>query len=253
MGEFGADRRMGAPALSRRGRPTTTGARMCNLYSMTKSREAAVANARAMRDRTGNQPPLPAIFPDQDAPVVRTAKDGVREMLNMRWGFPPPASAKRPVTNIRNLESNFWRPWMAPRFRCVVPVTSFCEYTDSAPKVAHWFALNEERPLFFFAGLWRPWDGARGKEEGRHRLFAIITTAANALVAPIHAKAMPVMLAEPDVDAWLEAPEEEALALAKPFDAARMKIVLSGPREDTGDLNGDHSDTGKPGTQGTLL
>jgi len=43
---------------------------MCNLYSMTKSREAAVAYTRAMRDRTGNQPPLPAIFPDQLAPVV---------------------------------------------------------------------------------------------------------------------------------------------------------------------------------------
>lgn len=222
---------------------------MCNLYSMTKSREALVAITRAMRDQTGNQPPLPAIFPDQLAPVVRTAKDGAREVINMRWGFPPPPSAgARPVTNIRNLTSSFWRGWMKPDFRCLVPVTSFCEYTDTSPKIAHWFALNEERSLFFFAGLWRPWEGVRGKEDGKHRLFAIITTEANELVAPIHAKAMPVMLTEGDIEPWLTAPEDEALALAKPFPAPGMRIVLSGPREDSGNLNGDQS-----GVQGSLL
>jgi len=222
---------------------------MCNL----KSREAIVAITRAMRDRTGNQPPLPAIFPDQMAPVVRTAKDGVREMLNMRWGFPPPASAgKRPVTNIRNLNSNFWRAWMKPAFRCLAPVTSFVEYSDTTPKVAHWFALDEARPLFFFAGLWRPWEGTRGKEDGKHRLFAIITTDANDLTRPIHAQAMPAMLTADQVDTWLEAPEEEALALVKPFPATHMRRVLAGPREDTGELNGDLSDT-KSDTGGTLL
>jgi putative SOS response-associated peptidase YedK len=206
---------------------------MCNLYSMTKSREAVVAFTRAMRDKTGNQPPLPAIFPDQLAPVVRTARDGVREVATMRWGFPPPpAAGKRPVTNIRNLNSSYWRAWMAPEFRCLVPATSFCEYTDASPKVAHWFALSEERPLFCFAGLWRPWTGLRGKEEAEHHLFAFLTTEANALVRPIHAKAMPVLLTGDEIETWLEAPEKEALALAKPFPPQRMKIVLSGPRED---------------------
>lgn len=150
---------------------------MCNLYSMTKSREAVTAFTRAMADRTANQPPLSAIFPDQFAPVVRTAGDGVREMLNMRWGFPPPAGAgKRPGTNVRNLASRYWRDWLDdPRFRCIVPATSFVEYTDTQPKVAHWFALgsevDEERPLFCFAGIWRPWTGARGKQEGEHPLL----------------------------------------------------------------------------------
>lgn len=208
---------------------------MCNLYSMTKSREAVVAFTRAMRDQTGNQPPLPAIFPDQMAPVARTAADGVREVLNMRWGFPPPPSGGRPVTNIRNLNSSFWRGWMAPKFRCIVPVSSFCEYTDTHPKIAHWFALDDDRPLFAFAGLWRPWTGLRGKEQGEHLLFAFLTTEPNELVRPIHAKAMPVMLTGGEIDAWLEAPEREALELAKPFAADRMKIVLSGPREDAGE------------------
>jgi putative SOS response-associated peptidase YedK len=228
---------------------------MCNLYSMTKSREALVAITRSMRDSTANQPPLPAIFPDQLAPVVRTAEDGVREVRNMRWGFPPPPNAgPRPVTNIRNLNSSYWRAWTNPEHRCLAPVTSFVEYTDTSPKIAHWFALAPERPLFFFAGLWRPWRGVRGKEDGEHNLFAILTTAPNELVAPVHAKAMPVMLTAAEIDVWLNAPAEDALALAKPFPAAAMRIVLSGPREDHGDLNGDHTGAqNQAGAQGTLL
>jgi putative SOS response-associated peptidase YedK len=206
---------------------------MCNLYSMTKSREALTAYARAMRDHTANQPPLPAIFPDQLAPVVRTGKDGAREVVTMRWGFPPPPSGKRPVTNIRNLASPYWRGWLdQSRFRCLVPATSFVEYTDATPKVAHWFALGAERPLFCFAGIWRPWTGVRGKEDGEHMLFSILTTDANELTGPIHAAAMPVMLTGDDLETWLHGSPEEARALAKPFPAERMQIVLSGPRAD---------------------
>lgn len=202
---------------------------------MTKSREALVAYTRAMRDRTGNQPPLPDIFPDQLAPVVRTAKDGVREVVTMRWGFPPPATGKRPVTNVRNLNSAYWRGWLdKPEFRCLAPATSFVEYTDTLPKVAHWFALGPDRPLFCFAGIWRPWTGVRGKEEAEHLLFSILTTDANELTSPIHAAAMPVMLTGDDLDVWLQGTPQEARALAKPFPSERMKIVLSGPRADPG-------------------
>lgn len=203
---------------------------------MTKSREALAAYTRAMRDRTANQPPLPAIFPGQLAPVVGLSKDGVREVVTMRWGFPPAGGSKRPVTNVRNLTSSYWRGWLEkPRFRCVVPATSFVEYTDSAPKVAHWFALGDERPLFCFAGIWRPWTGVRGKEDGTHLLFAILTTEANALTGPIHAEAMPVILTGDEIDTWLEGPVDEAVKLARPFPPERMKIVLSGPREDLGE------------------
>ncbi len=206
---------------------------MCNLYSMTKSREALVAYTRAMRDRTGNQPPLPAIFPDQLAPVVATSKEGLREVVTMRWGFPPAGGGARPVTNVRNLNSSYWRGWLEqPRFRCLVPATSFVEYTDTQPKMAHWFALADERPLFCFAGLWRPWTGVRGKEDGAHLLFAILTTEANALIKPVHAAAMPVMLTGDDIETWLKGSTEEAAAMARPFPAERMKLVLSGPRED---------------------
>jgi putative SOS response-associated peptidase YedK len=99
--------------------------------------------------------------------------------------------------------------------------------------------LNDERPLFAFAGLWRPWRGVRAKEEGDHLLFAFLTTEPNDLIRPIHAKAMPVMLTEDQIGTWLEAPEAEALALALPFPSNAMTIVASGPREDSGALHGN--------------
>src|ERR1019366_3009019 len=100
---------------------------------------------------------------------VRIDPDGQRAIEMMRWGFPPPPKlGTRPVTNVRNLESSYWHPWLTRAFRCLVPATSFCEYTDSPPKVPHWFALGEDRPLFAFAGIWRPWTGERKKETREH-------------------------------------------------------------------------------------
>lgn len=63
---------------------------MCNLYSITSAREAIRALFRVSQDHTANQSPLPVVFPDQLAPVIRQDRDGARVMLAMRWGFPPP-------------------------------------------------------------------------------------------------------------------------------------------------------------------
>ena len=134
---------------------------------------------------------------------------------------------------MRNTASSYWRPWLKPEFRCLVPATSFCEYTDSQPKVPHWFALGDDRPLFAFPGIWRPWAGERKKETREHLLFSFLTTAPNAIVEPIHAKAMPVMLTTAtEFDTWLSAEPEEALKLQRPLPADRLKIVAKGERKD---------------------
>jgi putative SOS response-associated peptidase YedK len=178
---------------------------------MTTTQEAMRRLARVMRDSLGNLPSLPGIFPDQLAPVVRVDKDGERALEMMRWGFPPPPKwGTQPVTNTRNTKSPYWGAWLKPAFRCLVPATSFCEYTDSQPKIPHWFALGADRPLFAFAGIWRSWTGARGTKAERtaalaetaseareHLLFSFLTTETNDMVRPIHAKAMPVMLTTP--------------------------------------------------------
>jgi putative SOS response-associated peptidase YedK len=201
---------------------------------MTRSRDGVRALMGAMTDRTANQPPLPAIFPDQLAPVVRAGRDGERVMEAMRWGFPsPPNLGNRPVTNVRNLASSYWRGWLKPEFRCLVPATSFCEYDEQHAKRPTWFALGADRPLFAFAGIWRPWTGIRKGEAGEHLLFAFLTCEANDVVRPVHAKAMPVVLTDPtEWDQWLAAETVEAVKLQRPLPAERLQIVATGARQD---------------------
>ena len=72
---------------------------MCNLYSMTKGQQAIRDLTRAMTDRTGNLPPLPGIFPDYQAPIVRNQAGG-RELTLARWGMPSPVFALKGATPI---------------------------------------------------------------------------------------------------------------------------------------------------------
>jgi putative SOS response-associated peptidase YedK len=72
--------------------------------------------------------------------------------------------------------------------------------------------------------------------EGEHELFGFLTTEANAIVAPIHPKAMPVILRSAEkADRWLEADTPVALALQRPLPDTAFKIVAKGEKED-GDL-----------------
>jgi putative SOS response-associated peptidase YedK len=76
---------------------------MCNLYSVTTNQEAIRALFRVINRYVGNLPPMPGVFPDYPAPVVRNMDAGRREMVLMRWGMPPPPrTGGPPVTNIRN-------------------------------------------------------------------------------------------------------------------------------------------------------
>src|SRR3954451_12775029 len=102
---------------------------MCNLYSVTKGQQAIREFTRATGDTTGNLPPMPAVFPDYAVPVVRNLAEGERELTFMRWGFPPPPNlGSQPVTNVRNAKSPYWRGWLKPEWRVVVPATSFSEF-----------------------------------------------------------------------------------------------------------------------------
>jgi putative SOS response-associated peptidase YedK len=197
---------------------------MCNLYSLSKGQQAIRDLASAMRDLAGNLPILPGIFPDYRAPIVRNAPDGVRELAMARWGMPSPIFALKGrnsdpgVTNVRNATSPHWRRWLGIENRCVVPFTSFFENellpNGSRPSV--WFAFDETRPLAFFAGIWTRWTSVRKVKEGEttNDLFAFLTTDPNAVIAPIHAKAMPVILTRSDeLETWLKAPIGEAALL----------------------------------------
>lgn len=122
--------------------------------------------------------------------------------------------------------------------RCVVPFTSFSENEvladGSRPPV--WFALSEERPLAFFAGIWTPkWTSARKVKEGKttNDLFAFLTTEPNREIGAIHPKAMPVILTTPEeIETWMTAPTDEAMKLQRPLQDGSLVIVARGSKKD---------------------
>ena len=101
---------------------------MCNLYSITANQAAIIALFRVINRYVGNLAPMPGVFPDYPAPVIRNTETG-RELAMMRWGMPPPPKSPwPPVTNIRNTSSPHWRDWLRPDNRCLVPFNSFAVY-----------------------------------------------------------------------------------------------------------------------------
>jgi len=173
---------------------------------------------------------LPDVFPDREGMVIHLV-DGEPVVDAMRWGFPPPPNAGAYyVTNVRNVASGFWKPWLKVEHRCIVPAAQFAEPDPEKPKprAERWFARSDGAPMFF-AGIWRTWDGDRGPKSkpvsGPHKIFSFLTCPPNGVVEPIHPKAMPVILQPEDVMTWLTADPKDALKLQKPLADEALSLL----------------------------
>lgn len=182
---------------------------VCNLYSNTTTQEAMRRLFPGLNDRAGNLSPG-EVYPDQLAAIIRQDEAGLA-LVKARWGMPSPQFALKTerdpgVTNVRNLSSSHWRRWLGAEHRCLVPLTSFAEPRGKGLG-SQWFAPAGGRPMMFAGIEVRGWTSLRKVKDGEtvDDLFAFLTCPPNNIVARVHPKAMPVILAEPDDwQAWLQ-------------------------------------------------
>lgn len=206
---------------------------MCGRYSLTNTHQFQL---RFDISQSLHIPADPNAGPTQELPVVVEA-DGRRRVLLMQWGLIPSWAAlsgggePHAMINARaetvQTKPSFRVPFL--RRRCLVPASGFMEWRKEGKRALPYLFHLTSEPLFAFAGLYDIWKDADGTPR---RTFAIITTRANDLVAPIHDR-MPVILHRGDEEQWLD-PEMHnpaALkALLEPYPAAAMEAYAVSPR-----------------------
>src|SRR5271167_3797118 len=178
-----------------------------------------------------NFPPRYNVAPTQPVPLVWLA-DGKRSFALMRWGLLP-SWVKDPKTfplliNARGesvLEKPAFRNAMRRR-RCLIPTDGFYEWKPGLPKRPYFVRAKRDAegaaPPLAFAGLWETWTGPNGEEIDT---AAIVTTAANRALAPVHER-MPVFVPKQAFDLWLDCANVEAdvaAALIRPAPDALME------------------------------
>jgi putative SOS response-associated peptidase YedK len=205
-----------------------------------------IVNSFEGRDRRGgNVPPRYNAAPSQELFVIRQQpQTGERTLDLLKWGLvpywckakpkPPPINAKAETVH----KLPMFRDAYAKR-RCILPIDAFFEWKAIlGQKVKQPFAIGmRDRSPFGLAGLWENW---KDPETGEWvRTFAVITTAANELVAEIHDR-MPAILRAEDYDRWLGV-EPGPRELLKPFPAEPMMMWpvstrVNTPKNDDADL-----------------
>ena len=164
-----------------------------------------------------NFPPRDDIRPTEPIGVVALLH-GERRFLLVRWGFVP-GWAKDPREFSLLINARAETAAEKPSFRgamrhgrCLVPANGFYEWRaeGAGPKRPH-FIAPPGGGLVAFAGLMETWAGADGSEVDT---AAILTVAANDLVAPIHDR-MPAVIPPEHFDAWLDTAHVDAKAAAR--------------------------------------
>ena len=193
---------------------------MCGRFTLTRSDLSGLAGALGATfepDDAALYRPRYNIAPTDAHWIVR-AKHEDRHVLPAKWGlvnsWAPDAKGAFKQINARS-ETVLTRPAFRDAFerrRCVVPADGFFEWTGTKEARRPIWFHPADAELMLFAGLYESWLDP--KSATKIRTFTILTTEANAIVAPVHDR-MPVILPPERVDEWLFVPAQDAAAHAR--------------------------------------
>lgn len=176
------------------------------------------------------------VAPMSAVPVVLDTREGERVAELMRWGLLPHwAKDEKLAAKLNNarVEGMADKPSFRQavrRRRCLLPASGFYEWQVTASGKQPWYVsprnVDGDEPLFAFAGLFEAWRAPGAAADADWLLTCcIVTTNANALMAPIHDR-MPVIIAREHWAAWLDRQLQDPAALAPlmaPIAPARMQ------------------------------
>ncbi|PKM11146.1 MAG: hypothetical protein CVV13_10320 [Gammaproteobacteria bacterium HGW-Gammaproteobacteria-3] len=176
---------------------------MCGRFNLLASGQALIGHFKLTR--LPHYQPAYNIPPGRKILTIVALEDGSRKGVNLHWGLIPSwskdASISSHLINAR-AETVAEKPSFRVAYqhrRCLIPATGFYEWQQlEAGKQAYHVHYPDNR-VFAFAGLWEYWQG------GQETVYscAIITTAADAVMMPIHAR-MPIIIAPEDYPVWLD-------------------------------------------------
>jgi putative SOS response-associated peptidase YedK len=219
---------------------------MCGRFANSKT-PAEIQRLFRTTNPTPNFQPSWNIAPSQAVPVIRlNPESGQRSMDLLSWGLVPhwvkDLKAERKPINARAetvMTSPMCRGAYAAR-RCLVPADAFYEWRQAGPgQVKQPFAIARQdgQPLVF-AGLWEGWRSPGDLKVIRS--FAVITTSANADIAPVHDR-MPVILEETSWPTWLGEVSGDPVGLMRPAADGTLELwkvgtAVNSPRNNNASL-----------------
>ncbi len=166
---------------------------MCCRYYMDVESNEAVLDLPGLSVREAGPLPVGDIHPSDKALILSGAGGGAIRSSCMRWGFPGP-SGKGLLINARS-ETALQKPSFSESLlerRCIIPAAGFYEWDSLRQQVTF---TRPSGGLLFMAGIYRFTEEAFR--------FVILTTGANASMAPVHDR-MPLLLEAGEIGSWLE-------------------------------------------------
>ncbi|SBO44428.1 SOS response-associated peptidase [Cyanobium sp. NIES-981] len=185
---------------------------MCGRYSLTSRLDRLLPRLKGALPEGLLEHYTPRALIRPGEPVLLLRREHGRNRVDLAlWGLLPawakdPASHGRPINARAETlaqKASFRGPWR--HHRCLIPADGFFEK-------GHRIRRRDGAP-FWLAGLWERWIAADGTEL---ETCCVITTAPNALIAPLHDR-MPAVIPEGLEQPWLAAGDGAELRALEPL------------------------------------